>query len=312
MTINITLRQLEVFIAVARTLSFSEAGKTIHLSQPALSAAVHKLEESVGARLFDRNTRNVALTPVGSELLGVADELLRHFESELASVRDYLGGKRGRLAVAASPSLASGFLPEVVASFQRSYPGVGLHLHDALSDLAIDLVRSGKVDLALAPEKRDDPALTHRTLFHDHLVLLCGADHPLAKQRTASWRQLVPFSHIAFRRTSSVRQLVDAAYTREKSTLRPAFEVEHLDTMVGFVANGLGVGVLPYSLIKRVKLGPVIYRRITAPEIHREICLVTAKSRSLSPAAEAFIQTCVRHSEQRRTTSNDRPRTRSG
>lgn len=297
MAINVTLRQLEVFIAVARTLSFSEAGKTIHLSQPALSAAIHKLEEAVGARLFDRDTRNVALTPVGTELLAVAEDLLRHFDSELASVRDYLSGKRGRLAVAASPSLASGFLPEVVASFQRSYPGIGLQLHDAFSDLAIDMVRSGKVDLALAPEKRDDPALTHRTLFRDRLVLLCRADHPLAKRRTVSWRELVAFSHVAFRRTSSVRQLVEAAYTREGSTLRPVFEVEHLDTMVGFVGSGLGVGVLPYSLIERVKLGPVVYRRITAPGIHREICLVTLKSRSLSPAAEAFTQTCIKHSE---------------
>lgn len=300
MTINVTLRQLEVFIAVARALSFSEAAKAIPLSQPALSAAIHKLEEAIGARLFDRDTRNVALTPVGSELLTVAEDLLQHFDAELASVRDYLSGRRGRVAVAASPSLASGFLPEVVASFQRAYPGVGLQLQDAFSDLAIDMVRSGKVDLALAPEKREDPALTHLTLFHDRLVLLCRTDHPLAKQRTVSWRQLVAFSHVAFRRTSSVRQLVEAAYTRENSTLRPVFEVEHLDTMVGFVANGLGVGVLPYSLMRRVKLGPVVYRRVTAPEIHREICLVTQKSRSLSPAAEAFSQTCIKHAEKSR------------
>ena len=118
-----------------------------------------------------------------------------------------------------------------------------------------------------------------------------------------SWRQLVAFSHVAFKRTSSVRHLVEAAYTRENSTLRPAFEVEHLDTMVGFVASGLGVGVLPYSLMRRVKLGLVVYRRVTAPEIHREICLVTLRSRSLSPAAEAFTQTCIKHSERDRATA---------
>lgn len=303
MTINVTLRQLEVFVAVARTLSFSEASKAIPLSQPALSAAIHKLEEAVGARLFDRDTRNVALTPVGTELLAVAEDLLRHFDSELASLRDYLGGNRGRLSVAASPSLAAGFLPEVVASFQRAHPGIGLQLHDALSDLAIDMVRSGKVDLALAPEKRDDPTLTHLTLFHDRLGLLCPADHPLARQRTVSWRQIVAFSQVAFKRTSSVRHLVEAAYARENSTLRPAFEVEHLDTMVGFIANGLGVGVLPHSLMRRVKLGPVVHRRVTAPEIHREICLVALKSRSLSPAAEAFTQTCVKHAERYRATA---------
>jgi DNA-binding transcriptional LysR family regulator len=73
--------------------------------------------------------------------------------------------------------------------------------------------------------------------------------------------------------------------------------------MVGFVANGLGVGVLPYSLMKRVKLGPVVHRRVTSPEIHREICLVALKSRSLSPAGEAFTETCAKHAERYRATA---------
>lgn len=297
MAINPTLRQLEVFLAVAHTLSFSKASELVHLSQPGLSGAVRKLEDAIGARLFDRNTRNVVLTPAGIELLAVAEGLLKDFDFALERVRDYLGGKRGRITIAASPSLSAGFLPGAIAMFQRTHPSIEVQLHDMFSELCIDMVRSGKADLALTPEKRVDPSLSHRELFRDRLVLLCKSDHPLAQRRTVTWRQLVPYKYISFKPTSSVRHLVDAAYVRANAPLHPAFEVEHLGTAIGLIANGLAVVVIPHSMTAQINLGPVVYRRITGPEIHRDICVITLKSRSLAPAAEVFIRTCVEHQE---------------
>jgi LysR family transcriptional regulator, carnitine catabolism transcriptional activator len=290
-----TLRQLEAFLAVARTLSFSKASEVVHLSQPGLSGAVRKLEDTVGARLFDRNTRNVVLTPAGTELLSMAEHLLTDLDFALERMRDYLGGKRGRVAVAAVPSIAAGFVPDVIAKFERAYPGITLQLHDALSEHCLEMLRSGRVDVALTPEKRGDPTLAHQQLFRDHLVLFCRADHPLAKQRTVTWTQIAPLKHIATRRTSSVRDAVDGAFAKVKQQVRPAFEVEHASTAIGLVASGLAVAVLPHSVIRQASLGPVVHRRITEPEIHRNICIVTLKSRSLPPAAEAFIQSCFEH-----------------
>lgn len=307
MAINPTFRQLEVFLAVARTLSFSKASRLIHLSQPGLSSAVRKLEDAIGARLFDRNTRNVILTPAGAELLAVADDILNDFDFALTRVRDYLGGKRGRIAIAASPSLAAGFLPEVIATFQKTYPGIALQLYDTLSERCIDMVRSGKVDLALTPEKRTDPNLAHRDLFRDHLILFCRHDHPLAERRTVTWRELAPFSHISVRRSSSVRGLVDAAFAKVNASLRPAFEVEHAATAIGLVTSGIGIAVLPHSVIKQANLGPVVYRRVIEPEIHRDICAISLKSRSLAPAAEAFILTCIERQAMLRSTPGQRP-----
>jgi LysR family transcriptional regulator, carnitine catabolism transcriptional activator len=292
---NPTLRQLEAFLAVARTLSFSKASQQVHLSQPGLSGAVRKLEETIGARLFDRDTRNVILTPAGSELLVIADDLLNNFDFALDRVRDYLGGKRGRIAIAAAPSLAAGFLPEVIASFQRTYPGIALQLHDTFSERCIEMVHSGKVDLALTPEKRSDPDLSHRDLFRESFVLFLRADHPLAKQRTVIWNQLAPLNHIVIRRSSSVREVIEGAFAKANITLRPAFEIEQFSTVIGLITSGLGVAVLPHGVIKQAALGPVVHRRITKPEIHREVCIITLKSRSLAPAAEAFVKTCLEH-----------------
>lgn len=303
MRINVTLRQLEAFLALARTLSFGEAAKSVHLSQPAFSATIRKMEQALGARLFDRNTRNVALTPAGAELFGVADELYKSFDNAFAGVGDFLRSKRGRLAIAASPSLAAGFLPEAIAVFQQAHPDIELQVHDVLSDVCIGMVRDGKADLALAAERFSDPSLTHRELYRDQPVLVCRADHPLAKRRTVTWRQLQPFKLVSSKSTSQLRHLVDAAFQQQGAALRPAFEVEHMSTIIGFVAQGLGIGVLPSSTTQVFKLGAVVFRRIVEPEVHRTICAVTLGSRSLSPAAEAFLRVCVEHAEKRNAMS---------
>ncbi|MBY0437720.1 MAG: LysR family transcriptional regulator [Burkholderiales bacterium] len=300
---RITLRQLEAFVAVARALSFSEAARRVHLSQPALSAAIRKLEDAVDAQLFDRTTRRVQLSSVGRELLHVVERLFDDFDAALESVREFVEGKRGRLAIAASPSLAAAFLPEVISKFEPAHPRIALQVHDALSDVAIEMVRTGQVDLALAPERIDDAELTHRELFEDSLVLLCRTDHPLAARRTVTWRQLHGHRLVSLKSTSSVRHLVEAALIEHGGEVKPAFEVEHASTVIGFVANGLGVGVLPLSLLPLVRVGQVTYRRITGPEIRRAICVVASRARSLSPAAEAFVELCVLAAKQRGDTS---------
>src|SRR5262249_50305812 len=154
---------------------------------------IRKLEDIVGAQLFDRTTRKVALSPVGAELLDVTVNLFQDFESALAHLRDYVEGKRGRLTIAAAPSLAAVFLPEIIASFERDNARITIQVHDALAEAAIELVRTGKADLAIAPERFEDKELTHRELFRDDLVLLCRVDHPLARRRVVKWRELQSF-----------------------------------------------------------------------------------------------------------------------
>ena len=297
---KITLRQLEAFLAVGRTLSFSEAARQVHLSQPALSATVRKLEEKVDAQLFDRTTRHVALTPVGVELLGIVEGLFENFDSAFAAVRDFVDGKRGRLAIAASPSLAAAFLPEVIVAFEAAHPGVVVQVHDALSDVSIEMVRQGTVDLALAPVKADEHDLLYRELFQDSLVLLCHTEHPLAQSRTVTWRQMQPYRLMSLKSTSSVRHLMEAAYLQQGRALAPAFEVEHASTVIGFVANGLCVGVLPLSLLPLLRVGQVTYRRITHPEIQRTICAITLKARTSSPVARAFLELCGEFAQKRK------------
>jgi len=296
----VSLRQMEAFRAVAATLNFSEAARLVHLSQPALSAAIRRLENLLEASLFDRSTRHVALTPVGREFLAAVESVFGNIDAAMGGVADFVAGKRGRLSVAATPSLAAAFLPEVVAAFEARHPGIGLQLHDVLSDQAVAMVREGRADLALAPRAAADDALAQRPLFEDTLMLLCHRDHPLAAARSTTWRKVLPHRLVSLKSNNSVRRLLEAAYLEHGTSLRPAFEVENASTVIGFVANGLGVGVLPLSLLPLVRVGQVTYRRITQPELHRAICVMTRQGRSLSPAARAFENLCVRIAAGRR------------
>ncbi|MGO4330797.1 LysR family transcriptional regulator [Cupriavidus sp. 2TAF22] len=301
-----TLRQLEAFLAVGHTLSFSEAARQVHLSQPALSATVRKLEEKVSAQLFDRTTRHVALTPVGTELLGAVEGLFENFDSAFAGIRDFVEGKRGRLAIAASPSLAAAFLPEVIVAFEAVHPAVVVQVHDVLSDVALEMVRQGVVDLALAPATGSEHDLTQRELFQDSLVLLCHDQHPLARSRTVTWQQLQPHRLVSLTGTSSVRHLMEATYLQQGHPLKPAFEVEHASTVIGFVANGLAVGILPLSLLPLVRVGQVTIRRVVKPEIQRTISALTLKGRTPSPAATGFLELCAEFAQRHASANRGR------
>ncbi|MGE0798880.1 MAG: LysR family transcriptional regulator [Lautropia sp.] len=291
---NITLKQVDAFLAVARTASFSKGAKLVHLSQPALSATIRRLEEAVGARLFDRSTRTVSLSAVGREFQSIAADLLQNVDQSLNRIQSFVLGKRGRLVVAVAPSVATGFAPRVLSRFIRAHSDVEIDLHDVLADDCIEMVRAGAADLAITPKRNEASDLGHIELFRDHLVVLCADDHPLARRRTVNWKDISGYDHIAKNTRSSVRQLVDAEYKRQGSKLRPIFEVEHLGTMIGLISEGLGIGILPFSLLHAIKMDGLAWRTFSpANAPFRTICAVTLLERSAPPPVESFVRLCL-------------------
>jgi LysR family transcriptional regulator, carnitine catabolism transcriptional activator len=292
---NVSLRQVEIFLAVAQTLSFSGAARLCNLSQPALSANVKRLEETVGARLFDRHTRKVSLTPLGSEFLAIAAGMKDTMELSLARLADFVAGKRGRLVLAAAPSMAASFVPGLIAAYVARHPDIEIELHDELSEVCLDMLRSGAADIALAPYKPNAEDLEQRELFRDPLVMICSPRHPLAAKTAVRWRDVQAFAHVVMNRSSSVRQLIDAQYARHGMKLRPAFEVAQVGTMLGLIAADLGIGELPQSLIHNADLSGLAARRISSQAAYRTICAVTLRGRTHPTALAPFLDVCRQH-----------------
>lgn len=290
--LKITFRQVEIFLALASTLSFSEAARISHLSQPALSAAIKRLEETLGARLFERTTRHVALTAVGTEFRRLADQLAGNVEQAHLRIREYASGKRGRLVVAAGPSIAASFLPAVIGEFTRRWPDVELHLHDELSEICLEMVRTGKADVALTPNISEGSELASQELFRDYLVAIFPQDHPLAGLRTLKWSDIRAYKHVAVNNRSQLRQTLNDQIQQRGKPFQPAYEVAQVPTMLGLISEGLGIGVLSEGLLARMNLEGLAFRRISSASAYRRIFTSVPVGTPPAPIVSAFLDLC--------------------
>lgn len=288
MPINLSTRDLRAFLALADTRNFTRAAQRCHLSQSAFSAQVRAIETALGARLFDRDTRKVDLTPVGRLLEPAARRLLADFEDMMEDLRAHTARRKGRVAIAALPSLAAGWLPAVLAEYRSKYPGVDLALADRLSEECIARVRDGRVDLALASTDPTADDLTTEELARDDFCLVCRRDHPLAAKRVLRIRDAAAYPFIHLERSSSVRRYLEAEL--HPLQMRTVLEVEHLATVAGMVVRGLGISIVPTLTLFHFQHPELAVRRFSDFELQRTVYLVRRRNASLSPAAQAMVE----------------------
>jgi DNA-binding transcriptional LysR family regulator len=309
--INWSLRELEVFLTLAETLSFRGTAERMHLSQPAVSGVVARLEAAFGAPLFERSTRAVRLTDAGEALQVHARHLVAQAGAAASAVRDVAGLRQGRVRVAALPSLAATVVPAVFARLAAEFPGLRLDLLDTLSGASFDLVRAGEADFALTAENPDYADLEYDAIASDPFVLLLPEGHALARRRTRdlAWTEVAELPHISMPARTSVRQYADEAFLSLGRRFAPRWEVEHLATINAMVADGLGVAALPALAALVARGSRVLQRPLTGPVVRRPVGLVRPKGRRLSTAAQAVaaaLQAAVREALAQQTAPRPR------
>lgn len=289
---NLSTRQLRAFLALVDERSFTKAAAASHLSQPAFSVLIRTLEEVLGTRLFDRDTRSVQLTPEGRLFEASARQLLGDFHLAVNNLSDHVERRKGRVHVAALPSLAAGWLPIQFAEFKRTWPGVDLNISDCLSDTCLDLVRNGKVDFALASTGNHHTGLSTALLCEEKFHLVCRKDQVLATEEALTLEKLThhPFIHLS--RSSSVRHALDAAF--HPLHTNTVLEVDHLATVAGMVAAGLGISVVPTLTLFQFGHESLITRPLDIANLTRRIYGVRRQQESLSSAAQALYDMVVR------------------
>ena len=220
---NVNLRHLEAFAAVARLCSFTAAARLLHLSQPALTVQIRQLEETLTVRLLDRNTRSVKLTRAGEELAPVVERLLAEIDSVVSSAKEMSGKTKGAVKVAALPSIAATLLPRIIVGFRRRYPGVSVMVHDVVAERVVSMVRSEHVDLGLGSPDADG-GLTFTLLFRDYMRLILPVGLPL-RHRAIGLADLTGHPLVLPGPDSSVRRLVDVALFYDGAERDPATKV---------------------------------------------------------------------------------------
>jgi LysR family carnitine catabolism transcriptional activator len=289
MSANISTRLLYAFVALYELKNFTRAAERCHTSQSAFSALIQKLESAVGTKLFERDTRNVMITAEGELFAEVAKSLIAEIESAFDNMSEYVARRRGRVSIAALPSLAANRLPAIIAQYKRLYPGVSVTLHDALSDQCLALLRQGKADLALTAPGTNFLEFKVKRLCSDPFYVVCLHSHPLAKRRRIHVEELANHEIIHLAKSSSVRQHVDVLL-RNVETVHSGFEVEHLATVAGLVEQGLGISIVPELTLFQFRQLNLVAIPLETQDLVRPILIVQRKDRSLSIAAQAMLK----------------------
>jgi DNA-binding transcriptional LysR family regulator len=285
---NVTLRQIRAFVAVARTGRFALAAERLHVTPSALSMLIRELETQLELRLFDRHTRMVRLTEAGVEFLPVAERSLEDLEQAVVSSRDLATLKRGRVRVATSTVLAGTLLPWAAREFIERNPGMRFVLKDIAEEEIRYRVKTSDVDFGIGTALDPDPELLELPLLEDRLVALLGDRHPLAAKRVVGWRELAGHPLVMLGSGSPLRTLVERALAEAGVVASPAFEVSFSSTVISMVAAGLGVAALPINARQVSPKVKVRARPLVRPVIVRRVCLLMRKEVGPTPAAAAF------------------------
>ncbi|MDT1064557.1 LysR substrate-binding domain-containing protein [Paracoccus sp. CPCC 101403] len=282
---NITLRQLRAFLAVAELGRFNLAANHLGLTQSAVSILIRELESEMGVRLFDRHTRMVSVSVMGQEFLPQARKVLEDLDQATRSVRDSAALKSGQVTIAAAIVLAATIVPPLLAEFLRLHPGVTVQLRDMPEERIRLALKRNEVDLAIGTQVDEDPELTSTPVTHDRLMLICHADHPLARQRKVRWADLEGERMIVLAQENPLREIVVRTMIQVVPDFRPSYEVRFSSTAISMISAGMGVSVLPEN--SRLLTSDVRVRSVglVEPDIGREVGLLQHRYRSLSPAA---------------------------
>lgn len=285
--INFDLQQLQAFVAVCERGSFRAAAEHIHLSAPALSRRIEKLETILGARLLNRTTRDVEITPLGQVFLDRARAALDDLESAMLGISDIAGTRSGRVTVACVPSAAIYFLPSVVRSFSERYPLIRIRVVDEAASLVLTSVISGESDFGISFMGNQVPGVEFDPIHTDPFVLAMPREHPLAARKTLAWPDLENERLIAVARSSGNRQLLDDALAQAGVNPSYRFEVSHIATLLGMVEAGLGLAAVP-----RLTLSPahptLVGVALRKPAVSRVLGLTTRRGAALRAPAKMF------------------------
>lgn len=286
---DLSLRDIRAFVAVAQTGSFTRAATRLHLSQPALTVQIRRLEETVGVRLFDRNSRNVALTPAGRELLPVLQKSLHDMEQVLADARSLADGSSGTVRIACLPTFAASLLPDLIQDLKKAVPSAGFQIRDVVASTVNALVRNEDVEIGLTGGELAEDAFDVLYTGVDRLVAVCPKAHPLARRRRIGLEDLARVPLVLTAQGTSVRAVVDAALAHASCAPVIACEPTYMMTAVAMVRGGLGVTILPGTAREVLAEPGLVVRPIDDAAFVRPIALIKKRNRTLPPLTERFV-----------------------
>lgn len=286
---SMELRHLRHFLAVAETLHFGHAAERLYMAQPPLSQSIRQLEGEVGALLFERTSRRVALTPAGVVFQAHARRILELVDEAALAARRAEGGEAGWLGVGFSASASYDVLPDVLRAFRALYPLVELRLYEMNAAEQAAALRDGKIHLGLARPSIEEPGMVRETITHEPFVVALPSAHPGAASADLDLSELAdePFILFPALPKPSYGESVLQVCALAGFVPHVAQEVREMQTAISLVAAGMGVALVP-APVQNLQRANVAYRPLRAPLAFTELTAAT-RQHDLSPTLRNFL-----------------------
>ena len=291
------MHQLRYVVAVARTKNFSRAAEQCHVSQPSLSQQIQKLEEELGGRLFDRLKREAKLTRAGAAFVLRAARILEEVDAAKREAHDTRALLGGTLAIGVLPTIAPYLLPEVIASFNRRYPGVEAVIHEDTTARLLKLALACDIDFALASTPLHDGRFEVKELFTEELLLAVPPGHRLATKRSVHAADLETERLIVMKEGHCLGDQVLRFCERRAAHPNVSIRSAQMETIQSLVRAGVGLSLIPKMAVWQGRTDAPVYRSFHAPKPERGIVVAWLKTRPLSRAAEEFTKLLARRKD---------------
>lgn len=282
------LKGVQAFVKIAEIGSFTRAAQLLHISQPALTRRLKKLEDDLGAALFERSTRQVRLTTVGKSFLPNARNLLDFYESSILDIKELATNQTGVITISCLPTAAFYFLPKVIRKYNESFPNIRIRVMEHSANDCLEAVLNGDADFGINMINITDLNIDFTPLVNEPFVVACRRDHELTQHKLVSWQQLCEYKLIGVRHSSGNRSLIEQALESTNCNPNWFYEVRHLSTSLGLVEAGLGVAVVPSLAMPFDEHHLLVSRPLVEPVIRRTLGLVQRRNTELSPSAQRF------------------------
>jgi len=285
------LKQLHYFMEVAKREHISEAAADLHIAQSAISRQIANLEGELGVKLFEREGRNIKLTPIGKIFYDHTQTAIKAIEHATKQVEEYLDPDRGQIRIGFPTSLANHSLPTVISSFKNQHPNVAFHLRQGSYQYLIDAVKKREIDLAfLGPVPKEDPDIDSHILFTENFSALIPLNHPLAEKERLLLSDLQNDAFVLFPEGYVLREIAMNACKQAGFSPNISSEGVDLDAIKGLVSAGMGVTLLPDSTFYSSTPRFTVRLPIDLPEVRRTVGIISPKNRELAPSEKVFFR----------------------
>jgi DNA-binding transcriptional LysR family regulator len=283
--------QVETFLAVVTYGGFHRAAEALHVSQPAISARIRALEDSLGVKLFIRIHANLTLSSAGKALRPHAEQLLRNVALARQAVHELQPSARGALNIAAALSICTYFLPDVMKDYQSANPKVMVSLRSGTSLQVLKMVLDGEADIGIA-RSLNHPEVETMTLRDDPLILVGHPAHTALRERRVTLEEVEAWPLIFYDRGSSDWTLTQGMFRRTGLLPNVVLEVETIEAAKRMVERKLGLSFLPQiAVAQELRQGKLAAVEITNAEpVQRNLDVIHPRHRPLARDAQAFLQ----------------------